>query len=66
MIKCCKGCMKRHSGCHAGCLEYKAEKAVADKENEAIRQRKLNNRAVRDVMWYGYATAERRKGKKVV
>ena len=30
IITCCKGCMKRHPGCHATCPDYLAEKLQHD------------------------------------
>lgn len=67
-IKCCYGCVapKRHSGCHAGCSEYKAERAMADAQQEDIRKQIDNRNAIREIMWHGKAKSARRKGKKVV
>lgn len=35
-IGCCKDCLKRHSGCHSTCEDYKREKAELDASRSAI------------------------------
>ena len=40
----CKGCEKRHVGCHITCEEYKEFRATLDKEKESrIEAQKVND-----------------------
>ena len=41
-IKCCKDCVPpaRHTGCHAKCEQYKAEKAEFEKQKEYAKAHK--------------------------
>ncbi len=40
----CKGCEKRHVGCHTTCEDYKDFRATLDKEKEArIEAQKVND-----------------------
>lgn len=38
MIKCCKGCERRHVGCHSECKEYIHAKKEHDKVKHDIEQ----------------------------
>lgn len=39
-IECCKDCLKRHTGCHSTCEDYKREKAELDASRSAVQAQK--------------------------
>lgn len=39
-IECCKDCLKRHTGCHSACEDYKREKAELEALRSAIQAKR--------------------------
>lgn len=42
----CHRCVERHSGCHAGCLDYVCWSITKERENDRIKQKKDEDRII--------------------
>ena len=58
----CKGCERRHKGCHNRCPNYKAWRTACDDETEFIRKSKNKERIVNDYVAEHIDKARKNKG----
>lgn len=60
-IDCCKGCERRHQGCHSTCEDYKKQSAELDELRTIIRAHKDGAKDIRE---YYKSNAKKRRPKK--
>lgn len=59
----CKGCQKRHIGCHSKCEDYQKEKEKRDAVNKKVRAERLKDTVL---TWQEIERIERGRKKKGV
>lgn len=50
-ISCCKGCERRHQGCHSTCEDYKRESAELEELRTMLRNNQDQNQKFSDYYW---------------
>ena len=65
-IECCHHCVppKRHTACHATCIDYIIEKAIEDAKKEEERERRNLSNAIYSQRGDAVRKANKRHGKK--
>lgn len=58
-FECCRGCQKRHAGCHSECKDYIDDKAQWERVREAKQRDDLARKPARtdylnNPVWYYY------------
>ena len=60
----CKGCTKRHIGCHSHCEDYAEQRRVIEERKEKIHAEKDKERVLNYLDGQRIEWAQKKKGKK--